>query len=140
VADTFSPKQRSEIMRRVKSKDTSPELKLRRALWHAGLKGYRRGTDLPGKPDIVFKKAKVAVFVDGCFWHKCPKCFRMPSSNQAYWERKINRNVERDKKVNAELENLGWTVVRIWEHELKDIDSVVETLRKLVKERGGAQS
>jgi len=80
------------------------------------------------------------VFVDGCFWHKCPKCFRMPSSNQAYWERKINRNVERDKKVNAELENLGWTVVRIWEHELKDIDSVVETLRKLVKERGGAQS
>ena len=106
-------------MSRIRGKNTSPELKLRKMLWESGLRGYRVHYKLPGKPDIVFTRKKVVVFVDGCFWHKCPVCFRPPETNAEFWNEKLQKNVERDLKVTKELEDLGWTVLRFWEHEVK---------------------
>lgn len=106
-------------MSRIRGKNTSPELKLRKMLWESGIRGYRVHYKLPGKPDIVFTRKKVVVFVDGCFWHKCPVCFRPPETNAEFWNEKLQKNVERDLKVTKELEDLGWTVLRFWEHEVK---------------------
>lgn len=106
-------------MSRIRGKNTSPELKLRKMLWESGIRGYRVHYKLPGKPDIVFTRKKVVVFVDGCFWHKCPVCFRPPETNAEFWDEKLQKNVERDLKVTKELEDLGWTVLRFWEHEVK---------------------
>jgi DNA mismatch endonuclease (patch repair protein) len=119
MTDTFSPQQRSEIMRRVKGKDTSLERMLRSALHRRGLR-FRLNYPLPGKPDIVFVRQRVVAFVDSCFWHGCPQHLRMPKSNRDYWERKIGRNVQRDKENNAAYENLDWKLIRLWEHDLKD--------------------
>ena len=106
-------------MSRIRGKNTSPELKLRKMLWESGIRGYRVHYKLPGKPDIVFTRKKVVVFVDGCFWHKCPVCFRPPETNAEFWNEKLQKNVERDLKVTKELEDLGWPVLRFWEHEVK---------------------
>lgn len=120
VTDTFSPAERSEIMRRVQGRDTTIEMQLRRALWAMGLRGYRVDVRrLPGRPDIAYGRARVAVFVDGCFWHGCAKHCRMPSSNREYWERKIGRNMERDKASSLALRKSGWLVIRLWEHQLR---------------------
>lgn len=104
-------------MRRVRSRDTSCEMKLRSSLHRRGLR-YSLKRKLPGSPDVVFVRARVAVFVDGCFWHGCPEHCRRPSSNRAYWVKKIDRNMARDERVTGELKDLGWRVVRIWEHEV----------------------
>lgn len=117
--DRISPSDRSRVMSRVKSRDTSPEIALRRALRELGLTGYRIGRPLPGKPDLAFGKAKVAVFADGCFWHRCPVCFRAPKSHRAYWGPKIRSNVERYRKADAALLALGWLPLRLWEHEIR---------------------
>lgn len=131
MADTFSPDVRSKVMSRIKSKDTSPELILRKALWKRGCR-YRIHYGLPGTPDIVFIGKKVAVFIDGCFWHKCPKCYVEPKSNKNYWLSKIKKNVGKDKKNNKTLEEMGWKVIRLWEHEVKkDLNKSVE---KIIKE------
>lgn len=114
------PAVRSRIMAAVRSKNTSTELRLRRALWAAGIKGYRVHITLPGTPDITFTRVRVAVFIDGCFWHRCPQCFRPPKSRPEYWEPKIKRNVERDNTVNHQLSDQGWHVLRFWEHEVND--------------------
>ncbi|OPZ16182.1 MAG: Very short patch repair protein [candidate division BRC1 bacterium ADurb.BinA364] len=120
MADTFSAEQRSEIMRRVRGRDTSAEWRLRRALWARGLRGYRIDSRrLPGRPDAAYSRWKLAIFVDGCFWHGCPDHCRMPNSNRAYWEAKIGRNIARDRRTDAELASMGWRVLRIWEHEVK---------------------
>jgi DNA mismatch endonuclease, patch repair protein len=119
MPDQFSPDERSEIMRRVKSKDTSLERKVRSALHKRGLR-YRLYYDLPGKPDIVFVRARVVVFIDSCFWHGCPKHLRMPQSNREYWEKKIGGNIARDNQNNEQYEQSGWFLIRIWEHELKE--------------------
>jgi len=120
-------------MSRIHGKNTSPELKLRKLLWKSGLRGYRVYYNLPGKPDIVFTKQKLVIFVDGCFWHKCPVCFRPPATNEGFWSEKLQKNVERDMRVNEELQNTGWTVLRIWEHEIKKTpDVVVGKIRELL--------
>ena len=121
--DTFSPEKRSEIMKRVKSTNTSIEIKIRKELWRNGLRGWRvHPKNVPGKPDIIFRRKKVAVFIDGCFWHGCPVCDRSPKSGNAYWENKISRNMARDRKYNELLINDGWSVIRLWEHEvIKDL-------------------
>jgi DNA mismatch endonuclease Vsr len=120
MADTISPQKRSEVMRRVRGKNTSIEIQFRKALWAAGLRGYRVNLrKLPGNPDVVFGPAKVAIFIDGCYWHGCPKHCRMPSSNREYWETKIGRNIQRDKTNRAALRKAGWRVLRFWEHEIK---------------------
>lgn len=117
--DKISKTDRSRVMSRVRSRDTRPELALRKALRLLGSRGYRIAPKLPGRPDIAFPKAKVAVFVDGCFWHHCPVCFRAPQSNQAYWEPKIRSNVARDLRASQDLLRLGWLPLRIWEHEIR---------------------
>jgi len=115
MTDTFSKKQRSEIMRAVKSKgNLSTEIALIRLFMKHGLKGWRRNIKLPGNPDFVFPKIYVAVFADGCFWHGC-KCKTIPAANRKYWLKKITGNIERDKKITLELKKRGYTVFRIQE-------------------------
>jgi DNA mismatch endonuclease, patch repair protein len=115
-------------MRRVRTKDTRPELLLRQALWAVGLR-YRLGLRMTGNPDLVFLRAKVAVFVDGCFWHGCPLHYTVPERNAAFWGQKLSRNLARDITVNEQLNNAGWTVVRVWEHELDN--DLVQVVRKI---------
>lgn len=120
-------------MRAVKRRDTIPELRLRRALWAAGLRGWRcdRRT-LPGRPDIAFGRAKVAVFVDGGFWHGHPKKW-WPGRSGPYWDQKIQRNIERDRKANAELEALGWAVLRFWDFDVtKNPEATAEVIAEAV--------
>lgn len=120
--DVFSPEKRSAVMRRVKGRDTSPELAVRRILRAAGI-GYRLGgMGLPGRPDVVMKGRKVALFVHGCFWHghDCARGARMPKANADYWQAKIGRNRARDARTQAELQALGWRPLTVWECDLKD--------------------
>lgn len=95
------------------------ELKLISILRANGIAGWRRNVKLPGKPDFVFRRERVAIFVDGCFWHGCKRHCRLPEANRRYWQDKIARNAARDKKVNFRLKKSGWRVLRIWEHSLK---------------------
>lgn len=107
-------------MRRVRGRDTSIELRLRKTLWAIGLRGYRVDVrSLPGRPDVVYGPKGVAIFIDGCFWHGCPKHCRMPASNRKYWQRKIGRNMERDRAVSQSLRKDGWRVIRFWEHQVR---------------------
>jgi len=139
MADVLTEKQRSYCMSRVRSKNTKPEIKLRKALWKAGLR-YRLKSALPGKPDIVFPRASVVIFVDGCFWHNCPIHGSKPATNIKFWESKISSNVARDAKVNEELKNMGWIVLRCWEHEVKeDLDFLVRLVTKSVKNKRDAE-
>lgn len=135
MTDVFSKKTRSRIMSSIRGRDTTPELLLRKKL---STLGYRYRTnrkfkyaERPFKPDLVFAKWKLCIFVDGCFWHKCPKCYRPPKSNKSYWIPKIKGNVLRDKDQNDYLRKDGWKVMRIWEHEInKNPD---RTTKKIVK-------
>ncbi|WP_372743554.1 very short patch repair endonuclease [Nisaea acidiphila] len=125
--DTLSQPQRSRLMSRVRSKNTKPELMLRNALWKRGHR-YRLGKMLPGKPDVSFGRGRVAIFVDGCFWHGCPEHGSIPKTNTTFWISKIARNMERDRHVNFLLENMGWHVIRVWEHEIEHSLTSVVTL------------
>lgn len=139
MADCFSPEKRSENMRAIKSENTSCEVLLRRTLWKEGIRGYRiHRRDLPGKPDIAFSRQKVAVFVDGCFWHGCPRCFRMPQTNTSYWKNKIERNVVGALAATEKLREMGWKVIRLWEHDvLKNLDSCVQLIKEALRENLG---
>ncbi|WP_244620614.1 very short patch repair endonuclease [Methylosinus sporium] len=106
-------------MARIRCAHTKPELALRRALWRGGLR-FRLTSKLPGKPDLIFTRARLAVFVDGCFWHGCPLHGIQPKSNQGYWGPKIERNRARDRQVMQQLADLGWLSLRFWEHEIKE--------------------
>jgi DNA mismatch endonuclease (patch repair protein) len=120
MTDTFSKKKRSDIMRAVKSKgNKSTELKLIQIFKERGWKGWRRNFKLLGKPDFVFPKLRIAVFVDGCFWHGHDCRNTRPSSNADYWQKKRQRNIARDKHVTEQLTQKNWQVIRIWECELK---------------------
>jgi DNA mismatch endonuclease (patch repair protein) len=129
MADVFSKAKRSRVMSRIRSrgnKDT--ELRLIAILRRYRVVGWRRGQKLIGNPDFVFRNEKVAVFVDGCFWHGCPRCYRAPTSNEGYWTTKHARNRLRDKKVSRGLRRLGWRVVRIWEHQLRKPESALKRI------------
>jgi DNA mismatch endonuclease (patch repair protein) len=106
-------------MSKIRGTNTKPEITIRKALWRKGLR-YRLHPKLPGRPDFVFAQAKIAVFIDGCFWHSCPKHSVMPRTNRDFWKNKLHQNTERDQRVNRELRKLGWTVIRYWEHSVKD--------------------
>lgn len=131
--DLKSKKQRSFNMSQIRSRNTKPELRLRKILYASGIKGYRISYDLPGKPDIVFPGKKVAVFVDGCQWHKCPRHFVRPKSNVVFWDKKLSGNVARDTRINKELRTKGWRILRVWEHELKNKDLNKHTSRIVEK-------
>lgn len=113
------PLTKSQAMARVRSKGTVPELRLRRSLWALGLRYRLHTKDLPGTPDIVFRGARVAVFVHGCFWHShgCKRSARKPVANAAFWDQKLKRNSDRDQRCQSELRARGWTPIVAWECE-----------------------
>ena len=122
MTDVYPPAKRSAVMRRVKGKDTAPELRVRRLIWSLGGRYRLNAKDLPGKPDIVLPRRKLAVFVHGCFWHghDCARGARVPKANRDYWLGKVGRNRERDIASKVALEAKGWRVETVWECELKD--------------------
>lgn len=129
--DSVSPKVRSRVMATVLSRrNRSTEWRVRAALIRAGVKGWKLNAgDILGKPDFVFPVERVAVFVDGCFWHGCSRCNRVPNSNVAYWKAKIQRNRARDKTTSRNLRRQGWQVIRVWEHQLKSTERVLKRIR-----------
>lgn len=123
----------SKVMSANKAKNTKPELLLRKILWKEGIMGYRlHQTNIPGKPDIVFNSKKIAVFVNGCFWHRCPHCkLELPKTNQDFWRKKFEANITRDKNKIKELKSEGWISITIWECQIKkNIPKVVEKLKE----------
>lgn len=137
MTDVHTKEQRKFNMSRILGKNTGPEIKLRKQLWSRDIKGYRIHHNLEGKPDIVFTKKKIAIFIDGCFWHKCPTCFQEPETRKEFWMKKILSNVDRDKNVNSQLKNMGWTVLRFWEHEIKKNPSeVIELIQEKLSKNG----
>jgi len=122
-------------MSRIRGKNTGPELKLRKLLFANGIRGYRVHYNLVGKPDIVFTKNKIVIFIDGCYWHRCPFCFQEPETRKEFWIRKINSNIDRDRKVNEQLKNDGWMVLRFWEHEVKkNPNDVLKKIAEMLKD------
>lgn len=133
--DTLSPEKRSEVMSHIRSKDTKPEMVVRRHLHALGFRFRLHSHKLPGHPDIVLPKWHTVVFVNGCFWHRHKGCktATMPKSNVEFWQAKFDRNVARDKKEHAALEAAGWHVIVLWECEVK---KRLETLpREIMKQR-----
>jgi len=117
MVDTVDRATRSRVMSAVKQRDSRIEKMFRLALWHAGLR-YRKNVRILGTPDVLFRAAKVVVFIDSCFWHGCSRHGRMPKSNVAFWRAKIDRNRRRDLRITRTYRRQGWRVVRVWEHEL----------------------
>ena len=120
MSDVFDDKKRSEIMKAVRSKDNkSTERKLINLFREYGITGWRRNYKVKGHPDFVFPKQKIAIFVDGCFWHGHNCRNTKPKDNEDYWNKKRQRNIEHDKQITTLFQNRGWRVLRIWECELK---------------------
>ena len=131
MADVFDGKKRSEIMKKVRSRNNkSTELKLIQVFRENSIKGWRRGYPVKGHPDFVFLDKKIAVFVDGCFWHGHDCRNTRPADHAEYWAKKRERNIRYDKEVTAMFEQRGWRVIRIWECELKKKNSEL-LLRKI---------
>lgn len=131
MADVFSAAKRSEIMSRVKSRgNLATEVRLLKFFREQRISGWRRSFPVFGKPDFVFPKKRLAVFVDGCFWHGCPIHGSLPATNVDFWMDKIERNKARDRLVNRELRRQGWHIVRFWQHELKDPKKLSSQFRR----------
>ena len=132
--DDMTPEQRRKNMQRIRSCDTKPEITLRKALWHAGVRYRKNVAKLPGKPDIVINRYHIIIFVDGDFWHGKNFDTKKPvETNHAYWDAKIRRNLNRDIEVNQQLKLAGWRVIRFWESQIKTditqcVKSVLETI------------
>ena len=121
MADRMTKAQRSYTMSRIRSSgNETTEKRFVALLKSAGIKGWRRHAKLAGRPDFIFPRARVAVFLDGCFWHGCPRCCRTPKTNPAYWTDKIRKNALRDREVSSSLRSAGWRVVRLWEHSIRE--------------------
>lgn len=136
--DTLAPSRRSENMRRIRGKDTAPELVVRKLCRELGFTGYRiHRKDLPGKPDIAWIGQKRAIFVHGCFWHghDCAEGVRKPKSNQDYWIPKIERNRQRDTENIAALHVIGWKIFVVWECEINDKGLLAERLQRFLRTR-----
>jgi DNA mismatch endonuclease (patch repair protein) len=131
MADVFTKAKRSEVMSLVRSGgNKATELVLVKLMRQHDITGWRRHRPVFGKPDFVFPKQRVAVFVDGCFWHACPKHLRIPHNNRPFWTRKLTANAARDKLVMRTLRKSGWRVLRIWEHDLKRPGRVLFCINK----------
>ncbi len=128
--DVFDPAKRSAVMRRVRSRDTTPEMIVRKALTRLGARYRLHRADLPGRPDIVMPGKRLAIFVHGCFWHghDCPRGARVPKQNRDYWVEKVARNVGRDARNAEALVVAGWRVEVVWECELKDGEGLATRL------------
>ena len=139
MADVYSQAERSKLMAKVRSKgNKDTELRLVAIFKAHGITGWRRHRPVFGKPDFVFPAERIAVFVDGCFWHGCPRHYRAPAQNGDFWVRKLNNNRNRDKLVTRTLRAKGWTVLRVWEHALKGNGNAVarRVERALAARRG----
>ncbi len=132
--DTVSKQKRSEVMSKVRAKNTKPELKVRKALYQMGYRFRLHRKDLPGKPDICLPKHKTVILVHGCFWHGHNNCknARVPKSNMPYWTAKLNSNIARDKTHKHNLMKLGWRVIVLWECELKDVQKLERKIKRLL--------
>jgi DNA mismatch endonuclease (patch repair protein) len=129
--DTVDKRKRSEIMAKVRARgNASTELKALKILRQNGITGWRRHLPIFGRPDFAFPKARVALFIDGCFWHGCPRCYRAPKSSQDYWRQKVTRNKKRDRQVSRRLRKDGWKVLRIRECQLKSPNHLLRLIRK----------
>lgn len=135
--DTLTPAQRSKRMGRVKSRDTTPEWTVRRLLHGLGYRYRLHAKELPGRPDIVFRSRKKAIFVHGCFWHQHPEpgcpLARRPKSRHEFWSAKFEANIARDAVVIERLAQLGWKVLLVWECQLRDTDALREQLREFLE-------
>jgi len=134
MSDVFTKAKRSEVMSRIRSrgnKDT--ELVLAKLLRVNKITGWRRHQNIIGRPDFAFQRERLAIFVDGCFWHGCPRHCKIPSGNRAFWKKKLSANQARDQRVNRELRKLGWHVLRIWEHSLS---AKPESVLRRIKMKG----
>ena len=134
MTDVYSPEKRSAVMRRVKGKDTTPELRVRKALTALGARYRLHRKDLPGSPDIVLPGRRLALFVHGCFWHghDCARGARVPKAKRDYWLGKVGRNRARDVASREALTALGWRVETIWECDLKDAEALRARLKDLL--------
>ena len=133
--DPFSAEKRSEIMSRVRGRgNKATEIEMVRLLRQNHITGWRRNANVFGKPDFVFRVHRLAVFIDGCFWHACPQHGSVPSTNRVFWEEKLRRNQQRDEKVTETLRQCGWKVLRIWQHELtkRNRSELVERIREFL--------
>ncbi len=133
--DTLTQEERSERMRRVKGRDTKPELLIRRLLHRNGFRYRLQAKELPGTPDIVFRRQHKAIFIHGCFWHRHSNCklARIPKSRTEFWTDKLESNRLRDAKNQEHLRQLGWDFEIVWECEMSDLGKVLERLRKFLK-------
>ena len=137
---TIPSESRSRNMAAIKSRNTGPEIKLRKALFAAGFR-FRLREKLTGSPDMVFRRQRVAVFVDGCFWHGCPDCYKKPVSNSEFWEKKVETNTKRDRAVDEALQKEGWRVERIWEHDIREkLDAVVNRFKDIIGDGSESKS
>jgi DNA mismatch endonuclease, patch repair protein len=131
MSDVFTKAKRSQVMSRIRGRgNKATELALAKIFRAQKITGWRRHQRIFGKPDFIFPKRKLAVFVDGCFWHSCPKHASRPTTNHAFWLRKLKANQNRDKLVARTLRKMNWRVLRIWEHELKQA-SLVRLLQRI---------
>lgn len=134
AADPLTARQRSELMSRIRSKDTKPEMLVRRLVHGMGYRYRLHAKELPGRPDLVFRPRRKAIFVHGCFWHRhvgCP-ANRLPTTRREFWRNKLDGNVRRDRRNEAALEEMGWRVLIIWECQTKDLDRVAEAVRRFL--------
>ena len=133
MADIFTKAKRSEVMALIRSRgNRATELRLIALMREHGITGWRRNAPLFGKPDFVFRAEKFAVFVDGCFWHGCPRHATMPANNRAFWKTKLARNAARDRDVTRTLRKAGWRVLRVWECALTRTRSA-RTVARIVR-------
>lgn len=135
--DWMTKEQRTRNMSAIRSKgNRSTEVALRFRLVRSGIRGWRiNPKEISGRPDFVFDDLRLAVFVDGCYWHGCPRCYRLPEQNRTYWQTKLKQNTTRDRRVSAKLRRNGWAVLRVWEHVLKiDPDTVMARIKRKIGE------
>jgi DNA mismatch endonuclease (patch repair protein) len=136
MPDVFTKSKRSIVMAAIRSKgNKDTELKLAAIFRKFGITGWRRHYKVLGRPDFVFLRNRVAIFVDGCFWHGCPKHGRRPESNMSYWGPKLERNRKRDRKISKLLRSSGWRVLRIWEHRLSKPAKVALRVRSTLRQK-----
>ena len=131
--DTVDKEKRSLIMSSVRSKETKLEIEFRKSLWQKGFRYRKNSRKYYGTPDIVMPSKKGVIFIDSCFWHGCPRHFRLPIRNKNFWEDKISRNVERDKDVTRYYKQQKWIIIRIWEHEINKDELLKKKIEKVSK-------
>ncbi|TAA73145.1 very short patch repair endonuclease [Planococcus salinarum] len=133
MAGIISSEGRKNIMKSIKS-ESKLENKISKLLWHKGYRYRKNVKNLVGKPDIAIKKYKIVIFIDSCFWHHCPDHGHFPRTNEEFWRKKLTRNMERDIEVNNYYNKNGWNILRIWEHETKNLEQVIGKIVNFIEE------